>query len=221
MIYFVEDDESIRKLVVYTLKSQDMEAYGFETPSEFYSALNNVMPNLVLLDVMLPEESGLDILYKLRNSVRTSRLPIIIISARGSEYDRILGLDSGADDYISKPFSMMELVSRIKALLRRIAPEKADFCLGELEVRLQNHSVEVSGEEIPLTLKEFDTLVLLLQEQGHVLTRGQILNQIWGYDFDGTSRTVDVHIRTLRQKLGVAGSYIKTVRGIGYQIERV
>ena len=210
MIYLVEDDESIRELVVYTLKSQGMEAKGFERPSQFWKELDKEIPSLILLDVMLPEEDGISILKKLRTRPDTRKLPIIMLTAKGSEYDVVMGLDSGADDYIPKPFRMMELISRIKAALRRAEDKGAE------EYRLEN--LYVSPMKHVVTLKEYEMLCLLLKNSGMVLSRTQLLNQIWGYEFDGESRTVDVHIRTLRQKLGSAGDLIETVRGVGYKI---
>lgn len=220
MIYLVEDDSSIRELVVYTLNSTGLEAQGFERPSEFWNALEDVMPSLVILDVMLPEESGIEILQKIRKNPKTEKLPVIIATAKTSEYDKINGLESGADDYIAKPFSMMEMVARVKALLRRseYASAEKDYTIDNLYVCPSKHIVKVDGEEVILTLKEFEMLCLLLSNRGIVLTRDQMLNKIWGYSFDGESRTVDVHIRTLRQKLGTAGDVIKTIRGVGYKI---
>lgn len=221
MIYLVEDDESIRELVVYTLKSQGMEAMGFEKPSLFWQAIERELPSLILLDVMLPEEDGISILKKLRVRSDTRSLPIIMLTAKGSEYDTVLGLDSGADDYIPKPFRMMELISRIKARLRRSGKDDADeYQLGDLHVNCASHTVTVTGEAVNLTLKEYEILCLLLKNSGVVFTRMQLLNQVWGYEFDGESRTVDVHIRTLRQKLGAVGEYIETVRGVGYKIAK-
>lgn len=221
MIYILEDDASIRKLVVYTIQSQGMEAEGFERPSQFWEALEQKTPELVLLDIMLPEEDGIHILKRLRGAPPTQRLPVILLTAKGSEYDTVLGLDNGADDYIPKPFRMMELLSRVRALLRRTkepAERTVEYRLGSLYVSPTRHVVQVGGEEVALTLKEFELLCLLLAEQGTVLTRAQLLDRIWGYEFDGESRTVDVHIRTLRQKLGDAGKYIETIRGLGYKI---
>lgn len=221
MIYLLEDDDSIRELVIYTLTSQGMEAAGFSHPSEFWEAMRSAPPSLLLLDIMLPEEDGIHILKKLRSSPSTKRLPIIMLTAKGSEYDTVLGLDSGADDYIPKPFRMMELLSRIRALLRRSGGDNGkmeEYRVGNLYVNPIKHVVEVDGKEVILTLKEFELLSLLISRQGIVFTRAQLLDEIWGYGFDGESRTVDVHIRTLRQKLGSAGSYIETVRGIGYKI---
>ena len=219
MIYLVEDDESIRELVIYTLKSQDMDAKGFERPSLFWKAVEKEIPSLLLLDIMLPEEDGLSILKKLRMRPDTRKLPIIMLTARGSEYDTVVGLDSGADDYIPKPFRMMELISRIRALLRRTEEDgMQEYQIGELYVCPSRHVVTVGQQPVSLTLKEFELLCLLLKNSGIVLSRTQLLNQIWGYEFDGESRTVDVHIRTLRQKLGSAGELVETVRGVGYKI---
>lgn len=219
MIYLVEDDENIRELVVYTLKSQGMDAKGFERPSLFWKALEKEIPSLLLLDIMLPEEDGLSILKKLRMNPETRKLPIIMLTARGSEYDAVVGLDSGADDYIPKPFRMMELISRIKALLRRTEEDgMQEYQIGGLYVCPSRHLVTVNHEPVSLTLKEYELLCLLLKNSGMVLSRTQLLNQIWGYEFDGESRTVDVHIRTLRQKLGEMGELIETVRGVGYKI---
>lgn len=220
MIYLVEDDDSIRELITYTLRRQGMEAEGFSKPSDFWTAMGKRRPQLILLDIMLPEEDGLSILKKLRRGSDTKDLPVMMLTAKGSEYDTVLGLDSGADDYVPKPFRMMELLARIRALLRRVEPEQGEreYRLGSLYVCPARHVVQVDGQDVSLTLKEFELLSLLLSEQGAVLTRGQLLDRIWGYAFDGESRTVDVHIRTLRQKLGEAGSCIETVRGVGYKI---
>ena len=219
MIYLVEDDESIRELVIYTLKSQGFEAKGFERPSLFGKELEKEHPSLLLLDVMLPEEDGISILKKLRVRPDTRKLPIIMLTARGSEYDTVIGLDSGADDYIPKPFRMMELISRIRALLRRSEDHGAEeYQAGNLYVCPARHVVTVDDKKINLTLKEYEVLCLLLKNSGTVLSRTQLLNQVWGYEFDGESRTVDVHIRTLRQKLGTAGDLVETVRGVGYKI---
>ena len=219
MIYLVEDDESIRELVIYTLKSQGFEAKGFERPSLFWKELEKEHPSLLLLDVMLPEEDGISILKKLRVRPNTRKLPIIMLTARGSEYDTVIGLDSGADDYIPKPFRMMELISRIRALLRRSEDHGAEeYQAGNLYVCPARHVVTVDNKKINLTLKEYEVLCLLLKNSGTVLSRTQLLNQVWGYEFDGESRTVDVHIRTLRQKLGTAGDLVETVRGVGYKI---
>ena len=221
MIYVLEDDESIRELIIYTLNGQKMEAKGFSTPSEFWEAISEKVPSLVLLDIMLPEEDGFSILEKLRAAPATKRLPIIMLTAKGSEYDIVRGLDIGADDYIPKPFRMMELLSRIRALLRRSGANDGrmeEYRVGNLYVNPTRHEVQVDGKDVVLTLKEFELLNLLISRQGIVFTRAQLLDEIWGYGFDGESRTVDVHVRTLQQKLGPAGNYIETVRGIGYKI---
>lgn len=222
MIYFVDDDDSIRELIIYTLNSQGIEAEGFAKPSEFWKAMEERIPALILLDIMLPEEDGISILKKIRSKSLWKKIPVIMLTAKGSEFDTVLGLDSGADDYVPKPFRMMELLSRIRAHLRRndeVVEENKVLKLGILSVDSQKHIVKVGEEEIVLTLKEFDLLHFLLENKGIVLTRAQILDRIWGYEFDGESRTVDVHIRTLRQKLKDAGKYIETVRGVGYKLE--
>ena len=220
MIYLVDDDASIRELVVYALSNSGFEARGFDTPSAFWQAMAKATPAMVLLDIMLPEEDGLLILKKLRADPRTQRTPVIMLTAKGSEYDKVIGLEAGADDYIPKPFGMMELIARVKALLRRAsdAPAPETYQVGCLTVCPQRHLVEVEGAPVTLTLKEYELLCMLLKNRNMVLTRDRLLNQIWGYSFDGENRTVDVHIRTLRQKLGKAGDLIETVRGVGYKI---
>ena len=220
MIYLVEDDNNIRKLITYTLNSNGMETKGFARPSEFWQSMKEKLPRLILLDIMLPEEDGLEILKKIRSTSSTQRIPVIMLTAKSAEYDKVIGLDMGADDYIPKPFGMMELISRIKAVLRRTDPEQnADvFTHGDLAVSVSRHEVTVNGEPVTLTLKEFELLCTLLKNRGIVLTRDRLLNEIWGYSFDGESRTVDVHVRKLRQKLGTAGECIETVKGVGYKI---
>ena len=220
MIYLVEDDDNIRELVIYTLRQSGLQAEGFERPSDFDRACATQMPRMVLLDIMLPEEDGLSILRRLRSDSVTKKLPVMMLTAKGSEYDKVLGLDSGADDYLPKPFGMMELLARVKALLRRAEgeDESVEYRLGTLFVCPERHQVSVNGEPVTLTKKEFDILQMLLENRGIVLSRDRLLNTIWGYDFDGENRTVDVHIRTLRSKLGEAGSHIETVRGVGYRI---
>ncbi|MBP5354616.1 MAG: response regulator transcription factor [Lachnospiraceae bacterium] len=220
MIYLVEDDANIRELVIYTLRQSGMKAEGFERPSEFDRACAAQLPRLVLLDIMLPEEDGLSILRRLRANPATKRLPVMMLTAKSSEYDKVVGLDQGADDYLPKPFGMMELLARVKALLRRAedSSDETEYVLDELYVCPEKHTVTVDGEPVTLTKKEFDILQMLLENRGIVLSRDKLLNTIWGYDFDGENRTVDVHIRTLRSKLGTAGSHIETVRGIGYRI---
>ena len=219
LIYLVEDDNSIRELVAYTLQSAGFRAEGFEKPSAFWYACERQLPDLVLLDLMLPEEDGISILKKLRQTPETRKMPIILLTAKSSEYDKVMGLENGADDYVAKPFSMMELLARVKALLRRVEKdESAGLTVGELSVDKTRHEVLVKGVSVTLTLKEFELLCLLLENKGKVLTRDQLLNSIWGYEFDGENRTVDVHIRTLRQKLSPCGEYIETVRGVGYKV---
>lgn len=220
MIYLLEDDDSIRKLVLYGLDSQGFQAKGFALPSEFWRAMDTELPELVLLDIMLPEEDGLSILKKLRASPATKRLPIIMLTAKNSEYDRVIGLDHGADDFVSKPFSMLELIARIRAVLRRAEPVQTsgDFSLGLLFVSPDRHEVKVGGKDVTLTNKEFELLCLLLRNKGIVLTRATLMDRVWGFESERENRTLDVHIRTLRVKLGEAGSYIETVRGIGYKI---
>ena len=220
MIYCVEDDSNIRDLVVYTLESTGIKACGFEDGKAFVEALAFETPELVLLDIMLPGEDGLTILKKLKSSSRTKDIPVIMVTAKGSEYDKVVGLDSGADDYITKPFGMMELVSRVKAVLRRTQKTTKDttYRIDNLELDVEKHKVKVGGQEVTLTLKEFEMLEKLVKNQHIVLTRDKLLEEIWGYDFDGETRTVDVHVRTLRQKLGSAGELIETVRGVGYRM---
>lgn len=220
MIYLLEDDDSIRKLVLYGLDSQGFQAKGFALPSEFWRAMDAELPELVLLDIMLPEEDGLSILKKLRARPATRRLPIIMLTAKNSEYDRVIGLDHGADDFVSKPFSMLELIARIRAVLRRAEPAQTsgDYSLGPLFVSPDRHEVKVGGKDVTLTNKEFELLCLLLRNKGIVLTRATLMDRVWGFESERENRTLDVHIRTLRVKLGEAGSYIETVRGIGYKI---
>ncbi|MGN0684359.1 MAG: response regulator transcription factor [Oscillospiraceae bacterium] len=219
MIFLLEDDANIRSFVLYALTNSGLDAKGFERPSEFWKAIKTEQPDLLLLDIMLPEEDGLSILAKIRKTPELSSMPVIMLTAKGSEYDKVIGLDSGADDYIAKPFGTMEMISRIKALLRRTASDtKTEYTAGDLYVNLSKHIVTVKGEIIRLTLKEFELLCFLLENTGKVLTRERILEKIWGYTFDGESRTVDVHVRTLRAKLGDCGNMIETVRGVGYKM---
>ena len=220
MVFCVEDDGNIRELVVYTLNTTGMEARGFENGSELMKALASEMPELVLLDIMLPGEDGLSILKKLKSSSKTKQIPVIMVTAKGAEYDVVKGLDAGADDYVTKPFGMMELVSRIKAVLRRTKTEQSldVYEVENLKMDLKKHKVKVDGETVVLTLKEFELLKRLMMHQNIVLTRDRLLEEVWGYEFAGETRTLDVHIRSLRQKLGAAGELIKTVSGVGYQI---
>ena len=221
MIYLVEDDDSIRELVLYTLHTTGFEAEGFRNAADFWQALEKELPQLVLLDIMLPDEDGLHILKRLRAGAETADLPVMMLTAKSSEYDRVVGLDSGADDYMPKPFGMMELVSRVRALLRRAAKPAAEdklFTAGSLAVDVKRRAVTVDGEPVILTYKDFELLCYLLENRGVVLSRDQILTKIWDYNYSGETRTVDVHIRTLRQKLGDAGALIETVRGVGYRL---
>lgn len=220
MIYCVEDERNIRELIVYTLETSGYKARGFGNGADFFQQLALEKPKLILLDIMLPGEDGLEILRKLKTSSNTREIPVIMVTAKGAEYDKVLGLDSGADDYISKPFGMMEFIARVKALLRRTQPKMGNTKLfvGNLEMDIEKHMVSAAGTEVTLTLKEFQLLRYLLENQGIVLSRDQLLEHIWGYDFDGETRTIDVHIRTLRQKLGTCGELVETVRGVGYRI---
>lgn len=218
MIYLLEDDESIRKFVIYALKQTGLEACGFPLPSLFKQAVEEKKAELALLDIMLPEEDGISVLKWLRSRSETKDLPIIMLTAKSSEYDKVLGLDSGADDYVAKPFGTMELISRIKALLRRTKSEETEYTFGGLYVNPTKHIVTVGGENVSLTLKEFEILCLMLKNRGTVLSRDRLLIEIWGYDYDGENRTVDVHIKTLRTKLKDCGALIETVRGLGYKI---
>lgn len=224
MIYLLEDDISIQKFVSYALVNSGIEVKVFDTPSEFYKAMNEEMPELLLLDIMLPEEDGISILNKLREREETKKLPVIMLTAKGTEYDRIIGLDAGADDYVAKPFSVMELISRIKAVIRRsemtgTKKSESEYTVGDVTLCTVKHMVKVKGEEIRLTYKEFELLSLLMKNKEKVFDRDELLVKIWGYDFDGENRTVDVHIRTLRSKLKEGGSIIETVRGVGYKVK--
>ena len=221
MIFLLEDDESIRKLVVYALQSQGFEAAGFEKPSEFWHAMSRKLPELLLLDVMLPEEDGFSVLKKLRAATATAASPVIMLTAKNTEFDRVTGLDGGADDFVSKPFGMMELMARVRAVLRRAEkqPSEQQWQVGPLFVCPQRRQVQVNGREVVLTYKEFEILSLLLQQQGRVLTRDVLMDRIWGLEAERENRTLDVHIRTLRQKLGRCGESIETVRGVGYRWE--
>ncbi len=220
MIYLLEDDDSIRKLVIYGLESQGYEAQGFETPTTFWKAMGDRLPELILLDIMLPEEDGLSILHRLRSASATRKLPVIMLTAKNTEYDRVIGLDNGADDFISKPFGMMELVARVRAVLRRTEPSATsqEYRVGSLYVSPERLIVRGDGEDVARTYKEFEILCLMLENEGVVLTRSVLMDRIWGCEFERENRTLDVHIRTLRAKLGAAGSCIETVRGVGYKL---
>lgn len=220
MIYCVEDERNIRELIVYTLNGSGFEAKGMENGEQLFEAVREQKPELILLDIMLPGEDGMSILRKLKSSDVTRDIPVIMVTAKGSEFDKVLGLDCGADDYIAKPFGMMEFIARVRAVLRRGGRKErnGELQIGELRLQAERHQVYAGEEKVTLTLKEFELLRLLMEHPGMVLTRDQLLGQIWGYDFDGETRTVDVHVRTLRQKLGECGSLIETVRGVGYRI---
>lgn len=222
VIYYVEDDNSIRELVVYALKTSGFQVMGFENAALFYQQMKEQFPDLILLDIMLPDEDGVSILKNLRNERDTAQIPVIMMTAKSSEYDKVLGLDSGADDYITKPFGVMELISRVKAVIRRSSRNAGEpgeaIVIGDLTLDEQKHEVYVKGEPVSLTFKEFELLCYLMKNRSLVLSRDKILNTIWNYEYEGESRTVDVHIGSLRQKLGSCGDLIKTVRGIGYKI---
>ena len=222
-IYYVEDDTSIRELVLYALKTAEFQVMGFENAASFYKRMKEQQPDLILLDIMLPDEDGVSILKKLKSRPDTENIPVIMMTAKSSEYDKVLGLDSGADDYITKPFGVMELISRVKAVIRRSDRSKGSagevLKIGELVLDEQKHEVYARGQEVSLTFKEFELLSYLMKNRGLVLSRDKILNTLWKYEYEGESRTVDVHIGSLRQKLGTCGDFIKTIRGIGYKIE--
>lgn len=220
MIFCVEDDASIRNMMVYTLTSSGFEAEGFADGGALFAALERRCPQLILLDIMLPGMDGLEILRRLRANGATADLPVIMATARGTEYDKVVGLDLGADDYLAKPFGMMEMVSRVKAVLRRCDPGATKPVLrsGELELNPSEHTVTVQGQRVQLTLKEYELLLKFMSNPGLVFTREQLLSSIWGTDFIGETRTVDVHIGTLRTKLGPCGGCIETIRGVGYRL---
>ena len=221
MIFCVEDDQAIRDLMIYTLNSAGFEAMGFQDGNAFFPALEKKKPELILLDIMLPGEDGITILKKLRSNTATSNIPVIMATAKGTEYDKVIGLDLGADDYLVKPFGLMEMVSRVRAVLRRVIKNESISVLrmGKLELNFSNHTVFSDGERIELTLKEYEMLRLFMGSPGKVFSRDQLLHKIWGIEYAGETRTVDVHIGTLRTKLGDCGEYIETVRGVGYRME--
>lgn len=222
MIFCVEDDAGIRDLMIYTLNASGFRAVGFENAKEFYAALADDTPELIMLDIMLPGEDGISILKRLKADARTADIPVIMATAKGNEYDKVIGLDLGADDYLAKPFGMMEMASRVRAVLRRSgrAAEKPQLIrVGSLEMDLNEHSVTADGIRIQLTLKEFELLHTFMTNPGRAFTREQLLSSVWCEDFMGETRTVDVHVGTLRQKLGSCGKYIRTVRGVGYKLE--
>ena len=221
-IYCVEDEKNIRELLVYALNSKDFIAEGFEDGETFWEAVHKAIPDLVLLDIMLPVEDGLTILSKIRGNKETKELPVILLTAKGSEFDKVHGLDAGADDYVAKPFGVMELMSRIRAVLRRNRQdwESPVLQVGEIKMNREERWVQAQGRELQLTFKEFELLRFLMENENMVLSRDKLLDVIWGYDSAVETRTVDVHIRTLRQKLGDQGEWIETVRNVGYRIGR-
>lgn len=221
MIYIVEDDKNISEIESFALKNSGYEVAVYESAGAFEQAVKERMPRLVLLDIMLPDESGLTVVDKLRRDPLTEKIPIILVTAKTSELDKVKGFDLGADDYITKPFGVMELISRVKALLRRSGEQQAEkcLCIGNLLLDDERHTVSVEGGHCELTYKEYELLKLLMQRAGIVTRREDILNHVWGTSFQGESRTLDMHIKTLRQKLGPAGEMIKTVRGVGYMLE--
>ncbi|MCI8506011.1 MAG: response regulator transcription factor [Lachnospiraceae bacterium] len=231
MIFCVEDDEGIRELMIYALGSAGFSAKGFSDGVSFFEALEREKPELVLLDIMLPGEDGISILKRLRSGEAAAKVPVIMASAKGTEYDKVIGLDLGADDYLAKPFGMMEMVSRVRAVLRRTSGESGTgdagreteecFQMGALVMDRAGHRVSVCGNRVALTLKEYELLRLFMEHPGRVFTRDQLLCQVWGFGYEGETRTVDVHIGTLRTKLGECGGYIETVRGVGYRMERI
>lgn len=223
MIYCIEDDTSTRELMLYALNSSGFEAKGFKNGKDFWGALEAEKPDLIMLDIMLPEEDGIEILKKLRADQETENIPVIMATAKGTEFDKVLGLDSGADDYLVKPFGMMEMVAHIKAVLRRTMPKEKNSILqvGELSVNTAEHTVSACGKRIELTLKEYELLRLFSENIGRAFTRDELLSRVWGVDYIGETRTVDVHIGTLRTKLDKCGDYIQTVRGVGYRMEAV
>ncbi len=220
MIYYVEDDDSIRELVVYTLNQMGMETQGFTCGGEFWPAMEKKLPELILLDVMLPGEDGLLILKKLHDDQKTTDIPVVMITAKSTEFDKVKGLDLGADDYIVKPFGMAELIARVRARLRRVAPKPdADvMTIGRLSLDKRAHSVRLDQQTLPLTMKEYDLLCLLMENRGMAFSREMLLDKVWDYGYDGGTRTVDVHIQTLRAKLGDCSGMIETVRGVGYRL---
>lgn len=217
MIYVLEDDESIRELVVYSIENTIGDCKGFELPSQFYKTLKNELPDLILLDIMLPEENGMEVLKKLKSSGKTDHIPIIMLTAKSEEIDKVMGLDNGAEDYITKPFGMMELLARVKAVLRRVKKDENTIVFKDLVLDKKAVTVKIKDENIDLRLKEFELLKILLINKNQVFTRNRLLDMVWEYDLEVQTRTVDVHIGSLRQKLGEYGKYIKTIRGMGYK----
>lgn len=222
MIWCVDDDNAIRDIEVYTLETTGFKARGFTDGASMLEAIENGLPELIILDIMLPGEDGVEILRKLRSSPETKNIPVIMATAKGTEMDKIQSLDIGADDYLVKPFGVMEMVARVKAVLRRCERhEEEELWIGNLSLNEIKHSVIADGEKVTLTLKEFEILKLFMQNPGIVLSRDRLLSEVWGIDYTGETRTVDAHIKTLRQKLGESGKMIETVIGIGYRLENI
>lgn len=221
LIYIVEDDINIREIEAFSLKNSGYQIKDFGCAVDFYAKLQEKLPNLIILDVMLPDEDGLSIVKKLRSNPESRKIPVIMVTAKTTELDKVKGLDMGADDYLTKPFGVMELISRVKALLRRCEgmEDEKFYSVGGLLLDIEKHSVSVNGEPVELTYKEYELLRMLVQNTGIVTPREAIMERVWGTDFEGESRTLDMHIKTLRQKLGEAGSLIKTIRNVGYIIE--
>ena len=222
MIYLLEDDKSIVELLLYSLNKTGNEGVAFGTPSEFYAAIKASVPDLVILDIMLPEEDGLTVLSRIRKNEKTAKVPVIMLTAKGSEFDKVTAFEIGADDYVTKPFGVMEFIARVKAVLRRCAERNTEdekiYVFENLKLSVPKRELTIDGEAVALTYKEFLLLVLLFEADGAVQSRDKILRDVWGYEFDGENRTVDVHVRTLRQKLGRYGDIVETVRGFGYKI---
>ncbi|RDU61306.1 response regulator transcription factor [Helicobacter sp. MIT 14-3879] len=219
MVYILEDDKYILELLIYALKSQDIQAQGFDNPNDFQVAINNHIPKILILDLMLPHRNGFEILKSLKNNPKTKQVVVLVLSALNNEMDKVKGLDLGADDYITKPFSVMEFLARIRVILRRFETEEENIYIDDLEFSTLEHSVKLQGKEIKLTLKEFDLLGFLLKNPNRAFSRDSLLEILWGYDYTGESRTIDMHIKTLRQKLGKWGDKIKTVHGMGYKLK--
>ncbi|MEM1484661.1 response regulator transcription factor [Oscillospiraceae bacterium PP1C4] len=219
-IYLVEDDESIRELILYALGSSGFKPHGFENAADYWKAVDQTLPTLSILDIMLPGDDGLQILRQMKDTARTAEIPVIMLTAKATEYDKVKGLDLGADDYITKPFGVMELISRIRAVLRRVRPDGfiAPLSYGGIALDEERRTVTANDKVVVLTYKEFELLAYLLRNENLVLSREKIMERVWGFDYEGESRTVDMHIKSLRQKLGVCGEAIQTVRGVGYKI---
>lgn len=219
IVYIIEDDASIRELEIYALKNSEFEVKGFDNGKDFFKDIDKKIPDLILLDIMLPEDDGLAILNKIRKTAQYSDIPVIMVTAKTSEIDAVKGLDAGADDYITKPFGVMELVSRVKAVLRRTAKKvKTVLVYKNIELDENKHTVLVDSNEVDLTYKEYEILKHLIRNKGIVLTRDRLMEIVWGYNFEQGNRTVDVHIQSLRKKLGSAGEHIKTIRNVGYKV---